>query len=472
VEPDVVEVARDGAYAPFTTRGGIEREVELESGRVVDEDGDPVAQANVQLVRRVYGQGRRRLETVASGLSGDDGEFKIRDVFPGRYILKTDKPPLWISGPVYMGYFGSIPPDNGANRERAPIPAGKPGAKIYNPATAYYGGSNPTPIDISPGQNIPLGAIRMENRPVLHVRGKVAGDPGLLAGARVVQLRTEDASRLWSWNYGADIGKDGSFDVAYIQAANEITIGVYSRKMDILGWTRLAVGQNDVEGVVLNASLAALNGVVRFEGEQQQPDPPKTPMRVGIEAVNSSWLTGRSATVIGDGSFTVAALPPGVYTAWLDLPEGSYLKSVQLNGRDLSDHKIDWRGAEAGLLELIVSRKSAVLEGTLLDDDGKPVSGTVTLVPDPPRPGNSHWYPTARADAAGAFRFPTLTPGSYRLYGWEEIEDTAHWDPDFVQPFESRGQSIELQEGGRATVTVKRIPAAVMRDALRKAGIF
>jgi nucleotide-binding universal stress UspA family protein len=37
VKPDVVEMAREGAYAPFTTRGGIEREVEREAGKVVEE---------------------------------------------------------------------------------------------------------------------------------------------------------------------------------------------------------------------------------------------------------------------------------------------------------------------------------------------------------------------------------------------------------------------------------------------------
>ena len=37
VEPDVVELTRDGAYAPFTTRTEIERQVEQESNKVLDE---------------------------------------------------------------------------------------------------------------------------------------------------------------------------------------------------------------------------------------------------------------------------------------------------------------------------------------------------------------------------------------------------------------------------------------------------
>jgi beta-lactamase regulating signal transducer with metallopeptidase domain/protocatechuate 3,4-dioxygenase beta subunit len=110
------------------------------TGRTVDEDGDPVARADVQLIRRVYSQGRRRLEVVGSGVSNDSGEFGIGGVAPGRYILKADKGLLWVPVPASMGYFGSRPPRSN-DIPRAPIPAAKPGTKIYNPASTYYGGS-------------------------------------------------------------------------------------------------------------------------------------------------------------------------------------------------------------------------------------------------------------------------------------------------------------------------------------------
>jgi hypothetical protein len=95
----------------------------------------------------------------------------------------------------------------------------------------------------------------------------------------------------------------------------------------------------------------------------------------------------------------------------------------------------------------------------------------VTLVPVPQRQGVARLYPAATADAQGRFRLPAITPGRYRVYGWEEIENTAHWDPDFIRPFESRGESIEVGEGGRTTVSPKRISGAALREALRKAGL-
>jgi hypothetical protein len=105
------------------------------------------------------------------------------------------------------------------------------------------------------------------------------------------------------------------------------------------------------------------------------------------------------------------------------------------------------------------------------DDDGKPAPGsTVTLVPVPPRFGHARLYPSATADQQGHFRFPSVTPGTYKVYAWEEIDDTGHWDPDYIRPFESQGESVELDEGGHGTAAPKRISAAAMQEALRKAG--
>jgi hypothetical protein len=63
-----------------------------------------------------------------------------------------------------------------------------------------------------------------------------------------------------------------------------------------------------------------------------------------------------------------------------------------------------------------------------------------------------------------------VTPGKYRVYAWEEIDYSAHWDPDYVKPFASSSERVELGEGGSGTVALKRISAVAMREALRKAG--
>ena len=61
--------------------------------------------------------------------------------------------------------------------------------------------------------------------------------------------------------------------------------------------------------------------------------------------------------------------------------------------------------------------------------------------------------------------------GSYKVYAWEDIESSAHWDVDFIRPFESRGEPIQVDQGGNATVPLKRISSAEMTDTLIKEGL-
>jgi hypothetical protein len=424
------------------------------SGRVVDEDDDPVVGAKIEVDRYVYSDGRRRLSTFASASSGDDGEFKVGRVPAGKFIVKTGSQPHWTVG------------------ERAPIPADKLGQTPYNPNETFYGGdylsTSAAPVNIAPGQNVALGVIKMLNRPSPHVRGKVVGDFGLLAGARVVRLPTDAGGGL-PWSYASDIQKDGSFDMAnmYRTAPGDaVSIGVYSMKLGLLAWTTITVRPAGEEGVVLSVAAAPLSGTVRIEGSA--PDAPTPPMRITLAATGAVAVITESAAVNSDGAFRIPLLAAGRYAVEMSgLPAGSYVKSVQLTGNGSPDLGLDWRGAQSGALEVIISPKAAALDGTVHDDDDKPVGGTVTLVPVPLRPGHASLYPTATADAQGHFSFPSITPGQYKVYAWEEIEPTAHWDPELTKQFESRGESIDVGEGGHATVSLKRSTAAEMRDALR-----
>ena len=422
------------------------------TGRAVDEDGDPVPHANAQVIRNAYSGGIRRFDVVARADSGDNGEFTITRVPAGRYIILVDNQPSWTA------------------TDRAPITAAKPGQKVYIPAGGYYGGLSRAPIDIAAGQTVPVGVIKMPNRLQLHVRGKVlGGDPAVLAGARVTRIQT--AGGAIPWSYGADIRKDGSFDMSNMWPGS-ITIGVYSRNLGILGWTAITVGQEDLEGVTLSASAAPIGGVIHVEGAETSADPPKMPSRVTLTSMGALAVITVNGPVNADGSFTIPMAAPGLYSVELTgLPAGAYLKTMSFSRTPSPAQLIDWRGADSGALELGVSRKAATLQGNLVDGDGKPVAGTVTLVPVPPQPGIRRLYPTVKADDQGAFRFPSVTPGTYKVYGWEDIESSAHWDVDFIRPFESRGEAVQVDEGGSATVALKRISSAEMMDTLTKAGL-
>lgn len=437
------------------------------TGRVVDEDGDPLAHAKVEVLRRIHYNGRPQVADAAVANSGDDGAFKVEGVPPGRYYFRVAGQPSW------------------SGSERAPVTAVKPGQKELRPGSTYLGGTTErvgaTLIDVGPGQNLMLGNVKMLTETIVHVRGKVIGDPALLQGARVVRMTREPTTGS-TWSYGADIQKDGSFDMANMWSSS-FTIAVMKQSGEYLGSTPIAINHEHLENVVINAAAGPLIGSVRQEGEDraavaaavsagQQARMAIQTYTLVLTNFDGPSVIRASTRVNLDGSFTIPYVGPGKYVAEVTgLPAGSYLKSLRLGGTDVLNSALDWGGSDRRTLEAVISAKAAVLEGVALDEDGKPAPGsTVTLVPIPPNFGHVRLYPSTTADQQGRFRFSSVTPGAYKVYAWEEIDDTGHWDPDYIRPFESQGERVELDEGGHGSATPKRISAVVMQETLRRAG--
>ena len=59
------------------------------TGRVLDEDGDPVINVSLQLLRSAYLRGRKQLIPAQGAMTNDLGEYRIHSLPPGRYILSA-----------------------------------------------------------------------------------------------------------------------------------------------------------------------------------------------------------------------------------------------------------------------------------------------------------------------------------------------------------------------------------------------
>jgi hypothetical protein len=57
----------------------------------------------------------------------------------------------------------------------------------------------------------------------------------------------------------------------------------------------------------------------------------------------------------------------------------------------------------------------------------------------------------------GHFLLRGIPPGDYKIFCWDEVEDGAWEDPDFLKAFEKQGQSVSMEEAGSKTVDVVTI---------------
>ena len=51
-----------------------------------------------------------------------------------------------------------------------------------------------------------------------------------------------------------------------------------------------------------------------------------------------------------------------------------------------------------------------------------------------------------------------IPPGDYKLFAWENVEPGAWQDSDFIQRYESSGQTIRINEGSNETPQLRVIP--------------
>ena len=47
-----------------------------------------------------------------------------------------------------------------------------------------------------------------------------------------------------------------------------------------------------------------------------------------------------------------------------------------------------------------------------------------------------------------------VIPGEYRVFAWDEVENGAWQDPEFLRVYEELGTPVHIDDGGTADVTV------------------
>jgi hypothetical protein len=141
------------------------------------------------------------------------------------------------------------------------------------------------------------------------------------------------------------------------------------------------------------------------------------------------------------------------------LPRNMYVKSARFSGVDVYSNGLRIEGDPRGALDIVVGTTPGSLDAVALDEKQMPEAGvTVALVPDPSQAKRVDMYRNATTDASGKVRWDNVIPGDYRIYAWEDIENGAWADAEFMRNYEGRGTNVHIDDRGRVTVSPKVIP--------------
>ncbi len=202
-----------------------------------------------------------------------------------------------------------------------------------------------------------------------------------------------------------------------------------------------------------------IRGVVNWD---PKPSLDRDPLTVSVRPVGTAFQYGAQARVAANGIFTLRDTSEGLYRILtFGQSQDCYLKSVGYAGMEVSGDEFNViRGTQA-ILEVTISSRGAHIQGMVKETDGLPAAGvTVVLVPDEAHRNEFHLFKQTNTDPYGRFDMRGIAPGDYKLFSWEQVEQGAWEDPDFLKPFEAKGQSISLQENEGKSIELVAIRSA------------
>jgi hypothetical protein len=417
------------------------------SGRITDQDGDPVDRVVVTANRYSYRMGKRQLVQAGTAMTDDLGEYRMFGLAPGRYYVSA----------TYRGFYGYM--------GMAMRPTGKTADESYAPT--YYPGTieagNASALDLAAGTQLRGVDFALIKAHTVRVRGRVSSPEGVNREFVMIMLVPRG---LLTWELvrrARASDAQGNFELADVRPGTYyVTVFAGDSKNTYTARQQIEVASANIDGVMLNLSAGfELTGQVRFEGP---PPPSLTELAVSLDSRESGEIRFGpmpNGHVKDDGSFTLPNTGMDVYRARIGgLPDGYYLKSVRMGDDEVRETGIDMRRGPAGPLVLTISARAGQVEGIVFDARQQGFAGaTVVLVPEPKLRDRSEDFKQVTTDQYGRFILKTIEPGEYKLFAWEDVERGEYMDPEFLRPVEERGHAISIHEGSRESVELKLIPA-------------
>jgi len=423
------------------------------SGRVVDDNGDPIQGAYLRLQAAPPDTDFVNPFAVPlQNYTDDRGEFRMV-VSPGKYYLQA----------VPLNYRAMMDIRGGAV-------TATPYVATYYPNTQSMGEASA--IQVKPGQEVASLEIRLAHArlPVpgggamgtLSIGGMATGMPDG-ARATVSLLRAIQNAGAMQMFRGGMVDPQGKFLVGGLPPGSYKVFAQYSAGKVRLQSEMVEVQLTGADVSNLQLRLAPgedLGGSLEFAGEAPGAAPPHK-IAVKLESVESGGPAAgeTSPAEMGkDGSFRIPTVFPGRYRLRVEpLPEGTFIRSVTLDRAAVDEAGFALSRGGGSRLKIILSRNAGQVSGKVLDHDGAPLTSPLAAV--------LVWNDAAQVRpehnpvADSRYVLKNLRPGKYRLLAVDAFDFTnlaGANDPDeFAKALLAAAEEIEVGEGARMAKDLK-----------------
>jgi len=442
------------------------------AGRVVDEFGEPVLQAQVQAWRYSYQpSGERVLQPGGSSAVTDDlGQFRLYGLNAGEYVVSANSRnqfmPMERAGGDLLAFGGQA--------QEGYAPTYYPGT--VNPAEAQT-------VNLGLGQELAMQLQLVPSR-LAQVSGAVFDSQGQPVNGSPVMLRPA-AGVVGGANRSASTNAQGAFTLTNVapgdyflevrprpQPPNErpqngrgnVNAGA-TADMEFASVPLTIDG--DLTGIqIVTGKGATISGRVVFEGTPpasglrvrvvaQVADPqraiglPGNPQQEGfVDAAGAFELTRITGPVFLRVQLTSANGGPGPNQV------NVMTKAVLVDGQDMADIPFDpTRRGRTANVTLVLTDKVTEISGVVTDGHGGPLESSVMIVPEDLPPGVSpqRFQRMLRSSRDGKFSVRGMPPGRYVALAMPFLDTNQQYDPVLAQRVRQRGHTFSVREGDQVT---------------------
>ena len=450
------------------------------AGRIVDEFGEPVAEAEVQAMRMQFTNGKRRLTPSGRTASTNDlGQFRIYGLPPGEYYVSAQLRNMNMM--IFDMAGGGAGGPTGSNQTSGY-------AATYYPGTASP--ADAQRVAVAVGQE--LGSVDIQLQPVklAKITGTAVGSDGKpMSGAMVMLMPTMRDAMQFMPGGSSRTNKDGQFTLTGV-APGEYSLQVQSggamisaagaamsftfRTVDgasdnpqapqerEFATMSVNVAGDDINGMVVVATRGAkASGTVTF-ASGMKPDGLNT-MRIMPTPTDDNpgpVMTLGGAAVKDNGTFELEGLVGNRIFRMMNPPKGWVTKAVHFNGEDVTDKGIDFKpGQDLEGIEIELTNKTTSITGSVKDDQGNALKDyTVVIFPEDQTKwglAQNRWTSTARPDQQGQFKINNLPPGAFYAIAVDYVAQGDWSDPEWMARAAKRATRFTLDEGAAKTLDLK-----------------
>jgi hypothetical protein len=412
------------------------------SGRVLDENKEPVPGVRVWTAWTEYFHGMLRMVEGDDGESDDQGVYTIENVEAGKpFSLEAQK------ADVMVGAVADAPPD--------------PKLRKATPIRTYY----PNAADLDGAERVTLRAGERRESADIHLRKAPAFcADGVMEGPNPLSFQAVGCTNVQQGKTGAD----GKFRVCNLHPGECLMRTLKSTAnglgVSVFAMTNFLIKDEDVHELKPRVQAPiVVSGDVVWDGDP--PDPPAAnKVSVTLRPIGRSMyyddFAALTAPATLPGTFSFPSVLIGDYYVLVTgLSGNQYVKNIAWAGASVL-HGTFRAGTSAGNLGLrvVVARDGGYLSTTVADKDGNPVDSHVVAMPADAVTDAvlADAMVVGQTDQNGTWKSAALAPGKYYVLAWNALPRPT---PETIAQLRRlKNQATEIEVGAGATAQVKLSP--------------